>query len=179
MNDNAKRYRAIRKALDQPYQAQPQGNMARRLNTLAGLISGIVGSQKSNLPEIANKVPDRAKPESRVKRFSRWLQNESVNAEAYFIPFASELLSGLIASLGTLVLAIDGSVVGRGCICLMVSVVYKKRALPLAWLVVKGKKGHFEENIHIELVKRVAEMVPKGTPVVFVGDGEFDGISLL
>jgi len=179
MNDNAKRYRAIRKALDKPYPTQPQGNLARQLNTLAALISGIIGSQRSNLPEIASKVPDGAKPESRVKRFSRWLQNENVKDEIHFIPFASELLAGLIASMGTLVLAIDGSVVGRGCICLMISVVYKKRALPIAWLVVKGKKGHFAEEIHIELVKRVANIIPTGTSVVFVGDGEFDGISLL
>jgi len=179
VSDNHVRYKAIRKALEKPYSAQPQGNFARHLNTLAGLISGIVGSCKSNLPEIANKVPDGAKPESRVKRFSRWLQNKDVGAEIHFLPFVLELLSGLTASLGTLVLAIDGSTVGRGCICLMVSVIYKKRALPIAWLVVKGKKGHFPEDIHIELVKRVIKMIPKGTHVVFVGDGEFDGTSLL
>ncbi len=179
MNDNSKRYRAIRKALDRPYPTQPQGNQARLLNSLAALISGIVGSQKSCLPEIANKVPDGAKPESRVKRFSRQLQNQSVSAETHFIPFASELLSGLIASSGTLVLAIDGSVVGRGCVCLMISVIYKNRALPVAWLVLKGKKGHFTEDIHIRLTKCVAEMIPKGTDVVFTGDGEFDGTSLL
>ncbi len=124
-------------------------------------------------------MPDGTKPESRVKRFSRWLQNKRINANAHFLPFASELLLSLIATLGTLVLAIDGSTVGRGCICLMVSVIYKKRALPIAWLVVKGKKGHFPEDIHIELVKRVIKMIPKGTHVVFVGDGEFDGTSLL
>jgi len=179
MNDNSKRYGAIRKALDRPYPTQPQGNQARLLNTLAALISGIVGSQKSNLTEIANKVPDGAKPESRVKRFSRWLQNKSVSTKAHHIPFASELLSCLIASSGILVLAIDGSTVGRGCICLMISVIYKNRALPIAWSVSKGKKGHLPEDIHIELTKRVAGMIPTGTDVVFVGDGEFDGTTLL
>ncbi len=81
--------------------------------------------------------------------------------------------------MGSIVLAIDGSVAGRGCICLMVSVIYKKRALPIGWLVVKGKKGHFPEEIHIVLIKRAAAMIPKGTDAVFVGDGEFDGTSLL
>jgi len=61
----------------------------------------------------------------------------------------------------------------------MVSVIYKNRALPIVWLVAKGKKGHFPEDIHIELVKRAAVMIPKGTDVVSVGDGEFDGITLL
>ncbi len=84
MSDNHVRYKAIRKALEKPYSAQPQGNFARHLNTLAGLISGIVGSKNSNLPEIASMVPDGAKRESRVKRHTRWLQNNNIDANAYY-----------------------------------------------------------------------------------------------
>jgi len=61
----------------------------------------------------------------------------------------------------------------------MVSVIYKKRALPVARLTVKGEKGYFPEDIHIEPAKRVLEMIPEGADVVSVGDGEFDGTSLL
>jgi len=71
MSDNLRRYRAIRQALTQCYPGEPKGNMARHLNTLAALISGIVGSKSSQLPSIATQIPDRAKPESRVKRLSR------------------------------------------------------------------------------------------------------------
>jgi hypothetical protein len=39
----------------------------------------------------------------------------------------------------------------------MVSVIYKKRALPLMWVVRKGKKGHFQESMHIELIQAVHE----------------------
>gem|GEM_PF-5245646 len=42
----------------------------------------------------------------------------------------------------------DGSVVGRGCLALMLSVVYHGRALPLCWVVVRGAKGHFPETTH-------------------------------
>ncbi|MDM8542080.1 hypothetical protein QUF90_13415 [Desulfococcaceae bacterium HSG9] len=80
---------------------------------------------------------------------------------------------------GTLAPVADGGTAGRGCVCLMVSAVYKKRASPVAWSVIKGKKGHFREELHIELIKRVAEMIPEGTDVIFSGDGEFDGIALL
>src|SRR5216684_2792531 len=44
MSDNLRRYRAIHNALTQAYPAQPTGNVARHLHTLAMLISGIVGS---------------------------------------------------------------------------------------------------------------------------------------
>ena len=73
----------------------------------------------------------------------------------------------------------DGSSVGRGCRTLILSAVYKKRALPLAWLVAQGSKGHFSEENHITLVEQVREIIPEGADVMFLGDGEFDGINLL
>lgn len=45
--------------------------------------------------------------------------------------------------------------------------------------MVKGKKGHFPEDTHIALAKKVHDMLPDPAPkVVFLGDGEFDGINL-
>ena len=92
MSDNLRRYRAIRDALTQAYPAQPTGNVARHLPTLAALISGIVGGKSTQLPHIATKVPDGSKPESRVKRFARWLDNDRILEEMYFIPYVETLL---------------------------------------------------------------------------------------
>jgi hypothetical protein len=176
MSDNLRRYRAIRDALCQWYPGQPTGTVARHLTTLAALMSGIVGSKRPHLPHIATQVPDGTKPESRVKRFARWMQNDHVTEAVYFVPYAEVLLRHL--ALQTLVLIIDGSVVGRGCVALMMHVVYKGRALPLAWQVRRGKKGHFPEDLHIALVKQVHKLIPLGVSVVLLGDGEFDGTTL-
>lgn len=176
MSDNLRRYRAIRDALTQYYPGHPTGTVARHLTTLAALISGIVGGQSTQLPHIAAKVPDGAKPESRVKRFTRWLDNDRILEELYFLPYAELLLTHL--ALETLVLVMDGSVVGRGCTALMIHVIYKGRALPLAWRVRQGPKGHFPEDLHIALVKLIRECLPEGARVVLLGDGEFDGTLL-
>jgi len=176
VSDNLRRYRAIKQALKQLFPQEPKGNLARHLNTLAGLISGIVGSQRTNLPQIASKVPDDTESQSRVKRFSRWVNNEHIDPEIYFVPFAEALLVSL--SNQTLVLVMDGSEVGRGCLTLMVSVVYKRRALPIAWLVVKGNKGHFPCDTHVSLLNQVQTMIPAESDVIFLGDGEFDGVPL-
>jgi hypothetical protein len=146
------------------------------LTTLAALISGIVGSHSTQLPKIATQVPNGTKPESRVKRFARWVDNDTITAEVYFIPYAEVLLWHL--ALQTLVVIIDGSVVGRGCVALMMHVVYKGRALPLVWQVRKGKKGHFPEDMHIALVEQLYDLIPTGARVVLLGDGEFDGTQL-
>jgi hypothetical protein len=148
----------------------------KALTTLAALISGMVAGKSTQLPKVASQVPDGTKPESRVKRFTRWVSNERISEEVYFLPYAEVLLAHL--ALQTLVLVIDGSVVGRGCIALMIHVVYKGRTLPLCWLVRQGNKGHFPEDLHIALVEQVQDLIPLGTQVVLLGDGEFDGIRL-
>lgn len=176
MSDNHRRYRAIREALTQCYPGEISARMTQHLTVLAAFISGIVGSKSSQLPSIATKIADRSKPESRIKRLSRWLDNEHIKEEVYFLPYAEMLLQGL--ALETLVLVMDGSGVGRGCCALMLHVVYHGRALPLAWVVRECPKGHAPEALHIELVELVSEVVPEGTKVVFLGDGEFDGIDL-
>ena len=176
MSDKRRRFRTIRDNLKKLYPFEPKGNLARHLNTLAGMISGIVGSKSSNLPAMAKQVPNGTKKESRAKRFSRLVNNERVSYELYYQPYANALLAALAHH--TLVLAMDGSDVGRGCLTLMVGVVYKKRALPIAWIVVKGSKGHFPEEAHVQLLNEVYAMVPQGCDVIFLGDGEFDGITL-
>ena len=160
MSDNLRRYRAIRDALIQGYPGQLTGSVARHVTTLATLISGIIGSKRTYLPHIATQVPDGTQAESRVKRFARWVRNDRITEEVSFVPYAQVLLAHL--ALQTLVLIMDGSVVGRGCVALMIHVVYKGRALPLAWHVRKGKKGHFPEDLHIALVKQVHTLIPRG-----------------
>jgi hypothetical protein len=87
MSDNLRRYRAIRDALTQWYPGQPTGSIARHLTMLAALISGIVGSKSTQLPSIATKIPDGARPESRVKRLTRWLDNERVVFQKWRWPY--------------------------------------------------------------------------------------------
>lgn len=177
MSDNKTRYREIRNSLERLYPTQPKGNFARNLNTLAAMINGIVGSKNTQLPKIAGKNPQGVKVPSVEKRIKRWLINENIEKDLFYLPYAKALLDSL--GLQEIVLAMDGSVIGRGCITLMVNVIYKKRALPLAYIVVKGNKGHFSEESHIALLKQVYNMLPSPEQqVVFLGDGEFDGVGL-
>jgi hypothetical protein len=141
------------------------------------LIAGVVQSQKCQLPAVARKVPDRTHPQSRIKKLSRWLQNERVTLEAFYLPFAKALLLALPATL-PLVLILDSSDVGQGCGVWMLSVVYKKRALPLVWTVAKGSKGHASDEAHLRLLQAVKALLPEDRRVIVLGDGEFDGVPL-
>jgi Transposase DDE domain len=74
----------------------------------------------------------------------------------------------------------DGSTVARGCVTLMVSVIYGHRAIPIGWLVIEGAKGHFPTETPLALVHEVKARVPETATVISrsVGDGEFDSPEL-
>lgn len=177
MSDNLKRYRAICNGLKQFFPEQLTPRQWQHFRVMSALINGIVGSRHSHLPKLADKFPSQAHRESRIKRFARWLQNDEVTQVSYFAPFAQALLAGLAAQ--PLVLVIDGSNVGRGCQCLMVSVVYGNRALPLGWIVFEGNKGHSSQARHLELLRQVQPLIPADANVILLGDGEFDGVEVL
>ena len=148
------------------------------LVTLAMMISGIVTGRKAQLSAISAEVPVVAKEKSVEMRLRRWVKHESVNVEAVYMPFAQQILQAL-AAIGPLVLVMDGSQIGRGCMVLMVGVVYKKRALPIAWVVYRGKKGHTTAKRHIQALEKVLPLVPQGSEVVLLGDAEYDTTEML
>jgi hypothetical protein len=177
MSDCGTTYRKVREFVKSVYPSELKGNLSRNMNTLAAMITGIIIGKETQLPQIATNVPESIKLPSTEKRFKRLIINEKVTEETYFLPFIQTLLNKL--GLEEMVLAIDGSLVGRGCICLMINLIYKHRALPLAFIVVEGKKGHLPEETHIELVKKLHPLIPESTKqVILLGDGEFDGTML-
>jgi len=104
-----------------------------------------------------------------------------LSAEIHFIPYLSSILKSLAAS-GRIVLAVDGSGIGKGCSVLMVSIIWKTRAIPVCWLIRKAPKGHFAQQLHIDIVNQTAAILAPFTnqncEIIFLGDGEFDGARL-
>jgi len=145
--------------------------------TLAMMISGIVTSKKAQLSVMSGQIPSQAKAKSIEKRMRRFVKNENVDEKVMYMPFAEMILQQLAQQ--TLYVAIDGSTVGRGCMTIMVGVVYRQRLLPLAWITYRGKKGHTTAARHIELLKILQGLIPTGGEVVLLGDAEYDSVEML
>ncbi len=121
MSDTYRRYRAIKQAILQFYQPRPTGHREKHLNTLVALICGVVGSKHAHLPTIADHAPsNRATQQSLIKRFSRFLKNDRHTVDGWFLPVAAQLLQTLATQ--PIQVVMDGSVAGRGCLALMLSV---------------------------------------------------------
>lgn len=177
MNDKNFIRAKVRKTLKKLFNRAYLGSYElQRLNVLSSMVSSILISGRTELSKMALSNPERIKLSSRVKQFKRLLMNENVDAKTYFIPYIQPLLENLSGS-GELVFSIDGSAVGSGCMCLMFSVIYKGKAIPVVWKVYRRKKGHLPEEEHQKLLDELANLVPQNCRVIITGDGEFDGCS--
>jgi hypothetical protein len=173
MTDRDKVYTKVVKTLKQMMEMSHQGHLV----TLAMMITGIVMSRNAQLSQMSSEVPSTAKDKSVEMRLRRWVKNAKIDTEVIYMPFARQILESLANT--PLVLVIDGSQAGRGCMVLMVGVLYKKRALPIGWVVYRGKKGHTTAQRHIQALEQVRPLLPSGSEVVLLGDAEYDTTEML
>jgi hypothetical protein len=140
------------------------------------MICSCIRNKSSSLEGISRAQGDCGKQsESYVKQAKRWISSKWTDWETFFAPYAQALLLK-IAVKGELLLVVDGSETASGCVTLMLSVVWKGFALPVAWISREGKKGHFPEAVHLDLLSMAYGILPHDTcRVVLLGDGEFDG----
>jgi hypothetical protein len=177
MHINFQTYRTIKRALAQTLHTRAHSHQEQHLNTLTLLICGIVGAQHVQFDKLASHAPIRGrKNESLITRYRRFVKHKHITADALWLPFARPLLQGLAQR--PLTILLDGTTAGHGCVVLMASLLYRGRAIPLLWTVVKGKKGHLPEQLHIALIRRLQELIPPDASVSVLGDGEFDGVEL-
>jgi hypothetical protein len=143
------------------------------------LVVGIYHSHSVNLSLIAGKVISDAKNVSTVRRLSRFLASEVIDVRSWYKPVAKAWLASQFERVGEVRLIVDGTKVGFCHQLLMISLAYRRRAVPIAWTWVKHVRGHSPAKQQISLLKYVKSLLPPGTPVFVVGDREFGSISVL
>ena len=173
MTDRQKVYTKVVKTLKEMMEMSHQGHLV----TLAMLITGIVMGRNAQLSQISAEVPADAKDKSVEMRLRRWVKHAGIDPDIIYMPFTRQILEALSGS--PLILVMDGSQAGRGCMVLMVGVLYKKRALPIAWIAYKGKKGHTTAQRHIQALEKVLPLLPDDSKVVLLGDAEYDTTEML
>jgi hypothetical protein len=150
-----------------------------RLRTMVWLQSGLLHSRSVHLNRIASKIPSQAKKLSVVRQLERFVDNPHVRVRAWYHPVATGLLQEAARAGGPLRLLIDGSKVGNGHQLLMVSLGYRRRALPLAWTWVRSSRGHSAGSKQCALLAYLHTLVPTGVEVVVIGDSEFSPLQTL
>jgi hypothetical protein len=143
------------------------------------LMYGIYQSHSVYLSRIAGKIPGKAKLQSIVKRLDRFLDNPAIRVREWYQPIALQWLSDQFAQIGEIHVIVDGTQVGFGHQLLMVSLAYRKRAIPIGWTWVKHVRGHSTGDKQIALLAYVKTLIPRGATVFLVGDTEFGSVKVL
>ena len=150
-----------------------------QIENFAWMMVGIYQSRSVHLSKIAGKVLGNAKLLSTVRRFERFLDNKAIEVRAWYEPIAKQWIEAQWQHLREIRLIVDGTKVGFGHQLLMVTLAYRRRSIPIAWIWIKQVRGHSSAQKQIELLEYVKTLLPKKAVVFLVGDSEFGSISVL
>jgi hypothetical protein len=150
-----------------------------RIRNFTWLIVGIHQSRSVTLSRIAGKMPGEAKLLSLIQRMSRLLANPAINVRTWYEPIARSWLASQASSLQQVRLIVDGTKIGFAHQLLIVSLAYRKRAIPIAWTWVKHTKGHSTPHAQLALLAYVRSLLPRGIAILLVGDCEFGAVEVL
>jgi hypothetical protein len=107
------------------------------------------------------------------------LANPAINVRNWYEPIARRWLVSQASCLQQVRLIVDGTKVGFAHQLLIVSLAYRKRAIPIAWTWVKQIKGHSTPEAQLALLAYVRSLLPRGIAVLLVGDCEFGAVEVL
>ena len=150
-----------------------------QIRNFVWLIIGIYASHSVHLSKVAGKIPGSAKLVSTTRRLSRFLDNPAVRVREWYEPIARQWLEAQWHCLGEIRLIVDGTKVGFGHQLLMVSLAYRRRAIPIAWTWVQHVRGHSSAFKQLALLNYVSKLFPIDAVVFLVGDCEFGSLEVL
>ena len=150
-----------------------------RLRNFAWIVAGVLASRSVHLSRIAEKIPGGAKTVSKTSRMRRFLKNGAIQVREWYEPVARDLLQHVVAQgLGVRLLT-DGTKIGFGHQLLMVSLAYRRRAIPIAWTWVSSARGHSSATKQRALLAYIHGLLPAGAKVTIAGDSEFCAVPVL
>lgn len=136
-------------------------------------------SKSVHLSQVADKIPGDATATSRERRLMRLLNNPAVRVREWYEAIAIPMLKGMAESCGEIRLIIDSTKIGFGHQLLMVTVAFRRRAIPIAWTWIRCSRGHSSARKQLALLSYVRGLLPKGVRVLLVGDSEFGSVDAL
>jgi hypothetical protein len=137
---------------------------------LAWLMVGIYVGKEVCLDRLGLCLPHEAKPESIGQQFRRWLKNKTIDPRMIYDPVARRIISGMRCR--RLRIQLDRVQIKRRQNVLMMSVWYRNRAVPLAWICLPHRgSSHYRQ--WVELLDYLDTLLETDSTVIILADREF------
>lgn len=143
---------------------------AENHKVLAWLMVAIMVGKDVCLDRLGLNLPHEAKPESVAQQFRRWMKNKSIDARMVYDPIAREILSKI--RYRRVRIQLDRVQIKRRQNVLMLSVWYRQRAIPLAWICL-SHRGNSKQSHWQELLDYLQSILPEHLEVIILADREF------
>jgi hypothetical protein len=146
------------------------------IRRLACVSTGLLLAGSIQMSRVARWLRRPSQQKSRVQFLRRLLSAPYFNQQQLYQPLLRQALRGYQAE--TWHLIIDRThLASHDWDLLMVSLNFRKRAIPLAWQGLKY--GSTTAQTQISLLKRVVKLIPKRQAVVWHGDSEFGSVPVM
>ena len=143
---------------------------------LAWLMVGIFVGKDVCLDRLGLYLPREAKPERVGQQFRRWLKNHAIDARMIYDPVARQIVRRMRCR--RLRIQIDRVQIKRRQNVLMMSVGYRKRAVPLAWICLPHR-GNSRYAHWVELLDYLESLLQADMQVIILADREFGSVDRL
>jgi hypothetical protein len=150
----------------------------RHIAVLVWMLIGLLEEGRVNVTHWISRVETKAQyAQSTQRRFGRWLHNSRLNVARLYGPLIRAALSDWQEA--CLYLSLDTSSLWDVFCLIRVSVVYRGRAVPVGWRVIRHKSCSVKLAVYRDMLKRVAGVLPVGVKVVLLADRGFVDVDLM
>jgi hypothetical protein len=169
MSDSLTLYRTI---FDMILNTRVHFHDIRCLITFAWAIVGVLLERSVHLSKWGIHRTGRAKAASKQRQFVRWLKNAKIEPAMIY----RDLVKTVFAEWRNhkIYLALDSSSLWDEFVIVRIALIYRGRALPLSWIVLKQQSTMVAFEKYKQILKDAATILPKGCPVILLADRGFD-----
>lgn len=141
-----------------------------QIETLALLVVGISQSVSAQIGKIARALPVDTTQAAKEQRIRRLLDNERITQERHYQPLAKVALQGLKGQ--KVYLLMDRVLLRDTHNILVVSIGFRRRSLPLAWLALehRGQSGLADQQT---VLRQALALLPERVRISIHADSEF------
>ena len=150
----------------------------RHCQTLIWMVIGLICSECINLPKWTVYLQTRAVfAQSHQRRFSRWLHNARINVQKLYSPLITKALVDW--GQASITVIEDTSQLWDEYCLIRLSVLYRGRAIPLVWRVIRHGSSSVGFEVYQSMLKRATGLLPAGVSVCFLADRGFADTKLM
>ncbi|GHT95933.1 hypothetical protein FACS1894122_13870 [Alphaproteobacteria bacterium] len=156
-------------AIEQDLKSRAHNLSEHILIGLSDCVASALTCKSSNTAEWQSVLPRKSADKSKERYISRLLANQEFDAFEVMKSYIPQIVTLLSRNGQTVVLMMDQSNIKDDLQCLMISMRFGKRAIPILWKVVKTK-GNIGFEDQKELLDKVKEAIPSWVEVLLSAD---------